>query len=145
MDGSHALRFGRPILAMAALVAALAPGAALSSGCDRDVVARIRFAPGAVCWSYTGSATTFVGAFGAGQTVTAQMSGQASEFDPASNRVVTSWQPRSPDVAGPGGFSASASSNNILLFRTPGNGSYRISFSPCAMWGGQGQVQICTH
>jgi hypothetical protein len=35
-------------------------------------------------------------------------------------------------------------SHSLLSFRTPADGVYRIGFSPCAMWGGEGDVRICT-
>jgi hypothetical protein len=30
-----------------------------------------------------------------------------------------------------------------LTFVAPSNGTYRFSFSPCAMWGALGVVRIC--
>ena len=129
-------------LSIAAL--ALAPGTARSSGCTKEIVAEIRMATGDRCWVYSGHATTFTGEFSRGQTVEVQMSGEAFDYDPATKKDVKSWQPRAPTVEGPGEFSTEAEmDSNVLNFRTPANGTYRISFYPCAMWGGQGEVRIC--
>ncbi|MGO9418752.1 hypothetical protein [Roseiarcus sp.] len=129
--------------AAAGLVAAHA-SSALASACDREVVARIKTPPGQTCWTYRGAATTFVGDFAHGQTIFAQMTGQSAEMDPRSGQVVTSWSPRDPNVEGPGGFfSGNAQAPGSLTFIAPANGTYRFSFSPCAMWGGQGVVKIC--
>lgn len=59
---------------------------------------------GRACWTYRGTATTFVGDFSHGQRIAAQMIGQAAEADPSSGRIIISWRPRDPYVEGPGGF-----------------------------------------
>ncbi len=101
-------------------------------------------AAGQVCWTYRGAATTFVGSFSSGQAITAQMIGQASEYDPRSGRVATVWRPRDPNVEGPGGFFFGAvQAPGQLTFVAPANGPYRFSFSPCAMGGAPGAVRIC--
>jgi hypothetical protein len=133
-----------PLLITTFAMLAFAPSAAWSSACNEEVVVQIHFAPGALCWNYRGNATTFTGNFARGQNVEVQMSGEAESFDPQTNKVVTSWQPRSPSVSGPNKFFAEAAMNGALSFHTPASGTYRIGFSPCAMWGGQGQVSICT-
>ena len=109
-----------------------------------NVVVPIRVGPGQACWVYRGEATTFVGNFGHGQTIAAQMMGQAAEYDPRSGRVVTSWRTRDPNVEGPGGFFfGDAQAPGAMTFVAPANGTYRFSFSPCAMWGAPGAVKIC--
>jgi hypothetical protein len=101
-------------------------------------------APGQVCWSYRGDATIFVGKFGVGQAITTQMIGEASDYDPRSGSIATVTRPRDPNVEGPGGFFfGDAEAPGLLTFFTPANGTYRFSFSPCAMWGAQGAVRIC--
>jgi hypothetical protein len=131
------------------LVAALAgvpliSGVARASSCNKDVVAAIQMAAGQVCWTYRGAATTFVGSFSSGQAITAQMIGEASDYDPRSGRVATVWRPRDPNVEGPGGFFfGAAQAPGELAFVAPANGPYRFSFSPCAMWGAPGAVRIC--
>ena len=65
---------------------------------------RIKMAPGQVCWTYRGAATTFVGDFLHGQRIAAQMMGQASEYDPRTGAVASFWRARDPNVEGPGGF-----------------------------------------
>jgi hypothetical protein len=101
-------------------------------------------AAGQVCWSYRGAATTFVGRFSVGKTISAQMIGEASDYDPRSGSVATVSRPRDPNVEGPGGFFfADAQAPGLLTFIAPANGSYRFSFSPCAMWGAEGTVRIC--
>jgi hypothetical protein len=129
----------------AALTYGLAiPVSALASSCSKDVVAQIRMASGQVCWSYRGAATTFVGRFSVGKTITAQMIGEASDYDPRSGNVATVSRPRDPNVEGPGGFFfADAEAPGLLTFVAPANGTYRFSFSPCATWGAPGSVKIC--
>ena len=125
-------------------VAALPASPAFASACDRQVVARIKMAPGQKCWSYHGAATTFVGDFSHGETVSAQMTGQSADYDPRTGQVATSWRPRDPNVEGPGGyFFGDAQAPGALTFVAPANGTYRFSFSPCAMWGAPGVVKIC--
>jgi hypothetical protein len=137
-------RIGSSCIALSLSALALAPGPARSSGCTKEIVAEIRMATGDRCWAYRGNATIFTGKFSRGQNVEVQMSGEAFEYDPATKKDVKSWQPRTPSVEGPGGFSTEAEMDkNILNFRTQASGTYRISFSPCAMWGGQGEVRIC--
>ena len=132
-------------LAAAALgLAAIDATPARASACDREVVAHIKTAPGQTCWSYRGAATTFVGDFSHGQTISAEMTGQSAEADPRSGRITTLWSPRDPNVEGPGGFFfGNAEAPGSLTFVAPANGTYRFSFSPCAMWGGRGVVKIC--
>ncbi len=118
--------------------------AARASSCDREIVVRIQREAGQACWTYRGPATTFVGRFSHGQRIAAQMLGRESEDDPRSGRVVLSWRPRDPNVEGPGGFFfGAAQAPGVLTFVAPANGIYRFSFSPCAMWGAPGAVQIC--
>ena len=129
----------------AALVCAFAiPVSAFAGSCNKDVVAQIRMGPGQVCWSYRGAATTFVGRFSVGKTITAQMIGEASDYDPRSGGVATVTRPRDPNVEGPGGFFfADTQAPGLLTFIAPANGIYKFSFSPCAMWGAEGAVRIC--
>ena len=137
-DGSVAF-FG-----LAGLLAFAAPTAALASSCSRVVMVRIEMTPGQACWTYRGAATTFVGDFSHGQRIAAHMMGQASEYDPRSGRVTNFWRPRDPNVEGPGGFFfGDAEAPGVLTFSAPANGTYRLSFSPCAMWGAPGAVKIC--
>ena len=142
-------RRGRCISRVATLLAALFCASILSksafaSSCNRDIVAQIAMAAGQVCWSYRGPATTFVGAFSGGQAISAQMVGEASDYDPRTGGVATSWRPRDPNVEGPGGFFFGApQAPGLITFVAPANGTYRFSFSPCAMWGAPGLVKIC--
>ncbi len=133
----------------AALAAALScglaiPVSALAGSCSKDVVAQIRMASGQACWTYRGGATTFVGRFNVGKTITAEMIGEASDYDPRSGTVAIVSRPRDPNVEGPGGFFfGDAQAPGLLTFVAPANGTYRLSFSPCAMWGAPGAVKIC--
>ncbi len=132
------------IAAIWLLVAPWPSALALASGCDRVTVARIRMPAGHKCWSYHGAATSFVGDFSHGQTLSAEMKGEAAEMDPRSGLATTVWRPRDPNVEGPGGsFFGEAQAPGALTFVAPANGTYRFSFSPCAMWGAQGTVKIC--
>ena len=129
---------------LSAAVAGAPTPPALASSCDREIVVRIQIAEGQECWTYRGAATTFVGDFSHGQRIAAEMMGRASEYDPRSGRIVTSWRPRDPNVEGPGGFFfGGAEAPGDLAFVAPANGTYRFSFSPCAMWGAPGAVNIC--
>ena len=94
-------------VSLLALVGALScAGAApsLASSCDKEVVAQIRFPARQACWTYRGPATLFVGKFSSGQTVSAQMTGEATDYDPRSGGVATVSRPRDPNVEGPGGY-----------------------------------------
>ena len=119
---------------------------ARASSCNKDVVAPIQMAAGQVCWAYRGAATTFVGSFSSGQAITAQMIGEASEYDPRSGRVATVWRPRDPNLEGPGGFVfGAAQAPGELTFVAPANGPYRFNFWPCAMWAARGAVKTWAH
>jgi hypothetical protein len=126
---------------------ALAPAlstSALATSCSREVVARIRFSAAHACWTYRGPATLFVGKFSSGQTISAQMTGDATDYDPRSGDTTTVSRPRDPNVEGPGGyFFAVPDGPGDLTFVAPATGIYRFSFSPCAMWGAPGAVRIC--
>ena len=127
-----------------AIIAAMVPLLAHGSACNDVIVARIKMTAGSTCWAYHGDATSFVGAFGAGQRVLARMRGLASEYDPKTGGTKTYMANRSPDVSGPGGFYTGADIDvPTLSFVAPRAGVYRFSFSPCAMWGAPGSVEIC--
>jgi hypothetical protein len=135
----------------AALIPALTLVPALSTSafatsCSHEVVARIRLTAGQACWTYRGPATLFIGKFSSGQTVSAQMTGQATDYDPRSGSAATVSRPRDPNVEGPGGyFFGVPDGPGVLTFVAPATGAYRFSFSPCAMWGAPGVVRICAH
>jgi hypothetical protein len=138
-----------PIQTSIALAAAFAVTSALSTSalatsCSREVAAQIRFPSGKACWTYRGPATLFVGKFSSGQTISAQMTGEATDYDPRSGDTTTVSRPRDPNVEGPGGyFFAVPDAPGVLTFVAPATGTYRFSFSPCAMWGAPGAVKIC--
>ena len=142
---------GEPIQKQIALAAALALApvlstSALATSCSREVVAKVRFPVGRACWIYRGPATLFVGKFSSGQTISAQMTGDATDYDPRSGGVSTVSRPRDPNVEGPGGyFFAVPDAPGVMTFVAPATGIYRFSFSPCAMWGAPGVVKICAH
>jgi hypothetical protein len=99
---------------------------------------------GKACWTDRGSATLFIGKFSSGQTVSAQMTGEATNYDPRSGSAATVSRPRDPNVEGPGGFFFGVpDAPGVLTFVAPATGTYRFSFSPCAMWGAPGAVKIC--
>jgi hypothetical protein len=107
-------------------------------------VAQIRFTGRQVCWTYRGSATSFIGKFSSGQTVSAHMTGEAIDYDPRSGSATMVLRPRDPNVEGPGGFFFGVpDAPGVLTFVAPATGIYHFSFSPCAMWGAPGQVGIC--
>jgi hypothetical protein len=139
----------RPIQTSIALAAALALAPALStsalaSSCSREVVAQIRFPARQACWTYRGAATLFVGRFSNGQIISAQMTGEATDYDPRDGSTAAVSRPRDPNVEGPGGyFFAVPDAPGVMTFVAPATGTYRFSFSPCAMWGAPGAVKIC--
>ena len=139
----------RPIRTSIALTAAVTLASALSTSalatsCSREVAARIRFPQHQACWTYRGPATLFVGKFSSGQTISAQMTGEATDYDPRSGGAATVSRPRDPNVEGPGGyFFAVPDAPGVMTFVAPATGTYRFSFSPCAMWGAPGAVKIC--
>jgi hypothetical protein len=130
-----------------ALIGALSCAGAASSrasSCDKEVAARIRFPVGKACWTYRGPATLFIGKFSSRQTISAQMTGEATDYDPRNGSVSMVSRPRDPNVEGPGGFFFGApDAPGVLTFVAPATGTYRFSFSPCAMWGAPGVVKIC--
>ena len=128
---------------LAVAMAGFAASPALASACDRESVARIRMPAGRACWTYRGAATTFVGDFSHGQTITAEMTGEAAEIDPRSGQVTTSGARATRTSRGRGAFFGDAQAPGALTFVAPSNGAYRFSFSPCAMWGAPGAVRIC--
>jgi len=126
-----------------ALVPALSTSA-LAKSCSREVAAQIRLTVGQACWTYRGPATLFIGKFSSGQAISAQMTGEATDYDPRSGRAATVSRPRDPNVEGPGGFFYGVPDGpGLLTFVAPATGTYRFSFSPCAMWGAPGAVRIC--
>ena len=141
----------RPIQTSIALAAAIVLTSALSTSaratsCSREVAAQIRFPSGKACWTYRGPATLFVGKFSSGQTISAQMTGEATDYDPRSGDTTNISRPRDPNVEGPGGyFFAVPDAPGVMTFVAPATGTYRFSFSPCAMWGAPGAVKICAH
>jgi hypothetical protein len=73
------------------------------------------------------------------------MTGEATDYDPRSGGAATISRPRDPNVEGPGGyFFAVPDAQGVLTFVAAATGTYRFSFSPCAMWGAPGAVRICT-
>src|ERR1700689_2079024 len=140
---------GKPIQKQLALAATLAFAPVLSTpapatSCSREVVAKVRFAGREACWTYRGPATSFVGKFSSGQTVSAQMTGEATDYDPHSGDATTVSRPRNPNVEGPGGyFFAVPDAPGVMTFVAPATGTYRFSFSPCAVWGAPCAVKIC--
>ena len=142
----HARYFFRRAVRCAVTAAGLACIPASASSCRKDVTAPIQMPAGQACWTYRGSATSFIGKFKGGEAVSAQMTGAATEYDPRSGQVAAVSRPRDPNVEGPGGFFFGApQAPGVLTFVAPANGMYRFSFSPCAMWGAPGTVVICTH
>ncbi len=134
-------------VSLLALVGALSSAGAPSShasSCDKEIKARIRFPTRQACWTYRGPATLFVGKFSSGQTISAQMTGDATDYDPRNGSAATVSRPRDPNVEGPGGyFFAVPDAPGVMTFVAPATGVYRFSFSPCAMWGAPGVVKIC--
>ncbi|MES1154971.1 MAG: hypothetical protein ABUL48_00940 [Pseudorhodoplanes sp.] len=126
-----------------------APGVSFASSCRNEVTEQIRFARGAICWTYSGTATHFVGRFSARQKVAIRMTGIVDEYDPKSKSITSSWAARQPSLEGPGGFYAEAPAldeSGKLDIVLPKSGQYRFGFYPCAMWHQQGKVEICaTH
>ena len=127
-----------------ALILIVASSSSRASSCDKEVVAQIRPTVGQACWTYRGPATLFIGKFSSGQAISAQMTGEATDYDPHSGRAATVSRPRDPNVEGPGGFFFGVPDGpGVLTFVAPATGTYRFSFSPCAMWGAPGAVRIC--
>jgi hypothetical protein len=136
----------RAALAAAVALISAHSTSAYATSCSREVVAQIRFSSGKACWAYRGPATLFVGKFSNGQTISAQMTGEATDYDPRDGSTATVSRPRDPNVEGPGGyFFAVPDAPGVMTFVAPATGTYRFSFSPCAMWGAPGVVKICAH
>jgi hypothetical protein len=134
----------RPIALAAVVSVSALSTSALATSCSREVVAQIRFTGRQACWTYRGAATLFIGKFSSGQAVSAQMSGEATDYDPRSGGVAAVSRPRDPNVEGPGGYFYGVPDRpGVMTFVAPATGTYRLSFSPCAMWGAPGVVKIC--
>ncbi len=70
------------------------------------------------------------------------MTGEAADYDPRTGGVSIVSRPRDPNVEGPGGyFFAVPDAPGIMTFVAPATGTYRFSFSPCAMWGAPGRCE----
>ena len=135
----------KPIALAAAVFVSALSTSALATSCSREVVAQIRFTGRQACWTYRGAATLFIGKFSNGQTVSTQMTGVATDYDPRNGSAATVSRPRDPNVEGPGGyFYGVPDAPGVMTFVAPATGTYRFSFSPCAMWGAPGVVRICT-
>ncbi len=75
--------------------------------------------------------------------ISAQMTGEATDYDPRTGAAAAVSRPRDPNVEGPGGyFYGVPDAPGVMTFRAPASGTYRFSFSPCAMWGAHGVVRI---
>ena len=85
----------------------------------------------------------FIGEFSSGQTVSAQMIGEAIDCDPRSGSAVAVSRPRDPKVEGPRGILLRTGRPGRLTFIAPSTGSYHFSFSPCAMRGTP--MRICAY
>jgi hypothetical protein len=134
----------RPIALAAVVSVSVLSTSALATSCSREVVAQIRFTGRQACWTYRGAATLFIGKFSSGQAISAQMSGEATDYDPRSGSVAAVSRPRDPNVEGPGGYFYGVPDRpGVMTFVAPATGTYRLSFSPCAMWGAPGVVKIC--
>ncbi|MGC2783522.1 MAG: hypothetical protein WA397_06750 [Roseiarcus sp.] len=134
----------KPIALAAAVIVLPLSTSAFASSCSREVVTQIRFTGRQACWTYRGAATLFIGKFSNGQTVSAQMTGEATDYDPRNGSAATVSRPRDPNVEGPGGyFYGVPDAPGVMTFVAPATGTYRFSFSPCAMWGAPGVVRIC--
>jgi hypothetical protein len=114
-----------------------------ASSCINEIVVPIQFNIGASCWVHDGRGTTFVGRFAAGQHVLATAAGEAFFGDGHSNW--TKIEPWTVDVSGPGGFiQVSPLDGGPLDATLPVTGKYRFGVGPCAIWGNQGMIAICT-
>jgi hypothetical protein len=133
-----------PFLALVGALSCAGAASARAGSCDKEVAARIRFPTGQACWTYRGPATLFIGKFSNGQTISARMTGKETDYDPRSGSAATVSRPRDPNVEGPGGyFYGAPDAPGTMTFVVPATGTYRLSFSPCAMWGAPGVVKIC--
>ncbi len=133
------LALKRSVLLAATLACCLVPSLS-QAGCVQEIVVPIHFQTGAVCWQHSGVGTTFNGAFGAHQHVTASAIGQTYNSDGTRTWVTTGpWQLY---VTGPGGFSAGDNNGKIDIV-LPRAGQYSFAIGPCAVWGNQGTIQIC--
>lgn len=133
------------VFALTAVFAGAMCSKAIASSCNGNgVTKKIRFEKGDLCWKYHGTAVDFVGKFSRGQKVAVKMSGVLDELG-ANGQTTSSIEARDPYVTGPGEFYAGGNFEEpgILRFIVPKNGTYTITFSPCAMQGNMGDVVIC--
>lgn len=132
----------RFVLPAAGLMACLVPPPSWASGCVHEIVVPIRFQQGAACWRHVGIGTTFSGQFAAHQHVTASAIGKAYKSD--GKRTWITAGPWQLSISGPGGFFADADANGQLDAVLPAAGQYSFVIGPCAVWGNDGTIEICT-
>lgn len=123
------------------LMAELGPAPVLATACNQEIVVPIHFARGAQCWRFTGVATTFTGAFGAGQHVVARAVGE--EYFSDGNQTTMQIAPWQIYLSGPGDYSASDDGNGRLDAYLGAGGDYSFQIGPCAVWGNKGTIEIC--
>jgi hypothetical protein len=112
------------------------------SACTDPIERQVRFSRGSACWHFTGTGTSFIGNFQAGQRIEASATGEYREL----HRKF--WAPWQLSVVGP--HNAVLADTNLdhkegepLTFVIPQTGKYRFDIGPCAVWGYVGKVEIC--
>ena len=115
---------------------------AISSSCVNPKTVQIKFAKGANCWTYSGTATHVSGRFAKGQKVLATSTGIALFGDGERDWKTTTQ--RDVSISGPGDFFADVDDSGGEPVTLPRTGDYTFDFSPCAMWGGLGTFVVCT-
>lgn len=128
-------------VALATTIGLMSLSNANASACTNPNVVQIKFAKGAYCWSYEGTATHFRGWFRKGQRLQVKMSYPGS---PAGGTHPTDWMPRDIDASGPNEiFLSSNGPSGSFEQILPLSGTYEIGFAPCVMWHSFGRVVIC--
>lgn len=123
-------------------------GVALASSCINPTYQQFRLnqagVAGSRCWEYEGKATHFSGDFAQGQEVAVTMEGIAF-YGTANGKADSRWERRYPSISGPNRFIKVSSPGNNPTWQVelPYTGRYTFSFSPCAMWHGDGNKNMC--
>jgi hypothetical protein len=133
--------FMRAIVA-ALVVLAFSTDAVRGSACTDPIERQIQFLRGSACWHFTGTGTSFIGNFQAGQRLKARATGEYRELH---RKFWATWQLSiiGPDDAVLADTNSDYTEGQPLAFVIPRTGTYRFDVGPCAVWGYIGNIEIC--
>jgi len=130
------------VIVAALFVLAFGTDVVRGSACTDPIERQIRFSRGSACWHFTGTSTSFIGNFQAGQRIKARATGEYRELH---RKFWAPWQLSivGPDNAVLADTNFDHNEGEPLTFMIPQTGKYRFDIGPCAVWGYVGKVEIC--